>query len=57
MLRAFLWIFVIGIILAIIGLMGLIIIPAIIATFGIIAGIIAGVIVFLAVIFFFILFL
>ncbi|MBO7735595.1 MAG: hypothetical protein J6S67_23720 [Methanobrevibacter sp.] len=41
MLRFLFWMFVIGIFIAVIALMGLIIIPLIIGTFGILAGVIA----------------
>ena len=44
MLRFFSWLFIIGIFIAVIALMGLIIIPLIIGAFGILAGVIAVVV-------------
>lgn len=44
MLRFFAWMFIIGIFIAVIALMGLIIIPLIIGAFGILAGVIAAIV-------------
>ena len=50
MLRFLFLLFVVGFCLAVIGLAGLIIIPAVIAAFGIIAGVIAAIITFIFVV-------
>ena len=44
MLRFFAWLFIIGIFIAVIALMGLIVIPLIIGAFGILAGVIAAIV-------------
>lgn len=49
MLRALFLIFVTGVILAIIGLVGLIIIPTVIVSFGLAAAIIVGIVAFILV--------
>lgn len=52
MLRFLFLLFVVGFCLAVIGLAGLIIIPAVIAAFGIIAGVIAAIVTFIFVVVF-----
>ena len=47
MLRAMFLIFMVGIILTIIGFVGLVVIPALFVTFGLVAAIIAAVITFI----------
>lgn len=52
MLRFLFLLFVVGFCLAVIGLAGLIIIPTVIAAFGIIAGVIAAIVTFIFVVVF-----
>lgn len=52
MLRFLFLLFVVGFCLTVIGLAGLIIIPSVIAAFGIIAGVIAAIVTFIFVIMF-----